>query len=191
MIYWKTVDAGDFETYAKKFLKYYIENKDSSFVFNKYNPTWNELKQEKIDEVLSLIPEMKEGLSQYGEINLITIMTILDKSQGISLHIDYTTGTNAGVQARLNIPVMNTKGSKTAFFEMNERQYNNHVENKVGTKVWPDFYKEKIKPASIVEIVSPTIIRTSVPHTVYFGEDNYPRIVITISFKDDVVKYLE
>ena len=60
MIYWKTVDAGDYETYAKKFLKYYIENKDSSFVFNKYNPTWNELKQDKIDEVFPLLNKKDE-----------------------------------------------------------------------------------------------------------------------------------
>ena len=188
MNYWKIVEAGDFKTYTRKFLEYYIDNESN---FTRYsNDFWNELKQDKHDEVLTLIPEMKEGLSKFGTIKALAIIIMSDPDLG-NIHIDHDTGTNAGVKARLQLPVVNTNGSRTAFFELPEEIYKDHTKNSGGVMRWDKKYKYAVTPVTYVEIVQPTIIRTDVPHTVYYDTNQFPRIAITISFEEDVVKYLD
>lgn len=187
MIYWKTVDAGDYKTYSKKMLEYYTHSQNN---FMRINTFWNALKQENLQEVLDNIPELKEGLFKFGIPKEIALLFLWPGEFG-TLHTDHTTGLNNGVQARLQIPVLNTKGSRTSYFNLNERQYKNHVVNDGGTKIWPNFYREKLKPVSEIELMEPTIIRTSVPHTVYCDNNEYPRITMTISFQEDLVKFLE
>ena len=194
MLYWKTVDAGDFKTYSKKFLEYYTKNNNfghDDCSFRRYDNTfWNELKQEKMEEVFNLIPEMRDAFSKFGEVKEIAILFLWENEYG-SLHTDHTTGLNNGVEARLQIPVLNTEGSRTAYFELNEREFKNHKVNEGGTRIWPEFYRQKIKPVTYVELLEPAIIRTNVPHTVYCDTNKYPRITMTVSFKEDLVKYLD
>lgn len=185
-MYWKTVDAGDYKTYAKKFLEYYIQNKQKFFSPNTF---WNALKQEHLEEVLELIPELKEGTASFGKIKEVAILFIWHGEFG-SLHTDHTSGLNAGVQARLQIPVANTEKTRTAWIKLTERELKLYSESSGGTKMWPHHFRQR-EPITWVEILQPTIIRTDKPHTVYLDGENYPRITITISFKEDVVKYLD
>ena len=188
MNYWKIVEAGDYKTYTRKFLEYYINNNSSFFRYN--NDFWNELRAEKHEEVLTLIPEMREGLAKFGTIKALAIIIMTDPDLG-NIHIDHDTGTNAGVKARLQLPVVNTNGSRTAFFELPEEIYKDHTKNSGGVMRWDKKYKYAVTPLTWVEIVQPTIIRTTVPHTVYYDTNQFPRIAMTISFEEDVVKYLD
>jgi hypothetical protein len=191
MKYWKHIEAGDFKTYTKKFLKYYLENSETCFEKPEHVRCVL-LKQEKIDEVLTLIPEMKEGLAKFGEINEFILIVLFDFYRGMGpIHIDHTDGLNNGVQARINFPLLNCEGTKTSFFEFNERQFNSHTLTKGGAKKWPEWYGEKFKPCSEVELNQPTVIRTTAPHAIHSISNNFPRISLSISFKDDVIKYLE
>ena len=202
MQYWKIVEAGDYTVYARKFLDYYIEKgkygdpdcsfwrQNNKFPSGKPNTFWNGLRPEKLDEVFTLIPELKAGISKFGEVNEIALLTLYEGETG-TLHVDHTNGLNENVRARLQIPVLNTKGTRTAWFELNERQYKNHKVNSIGVKEWPYHYREMIEPVTSVEIVQPTIIRTDAIHTIYFDEPKWPRITLTISFKDDIIKYLD
>lgn len=194
-MYWKIVDAGDFKTYSKKFLEYYIKNNNfddpDNCSFKRYDNTfWNELKINKLEEVLNLIPEMSDAFRKFGEVKQIALLFLWQNEHG-TLHTDHTSGLNNGVEARLQIPVLNTKGSRTAWFELNERQIKNYSESGGGTKQWPNHYRDMIKPITSIELNEPTIIRTNQPHTVYCDTNQYPRITMTISFKDDLVKYLD
>ena len=187
MIYWKTVDAGDFKTYSKKFLEYYINNRDK---FKSYNTFWNQVKAENLQEVMDSIPDMKYAFQKFGTVKQIAILFLWEGEHG-TLHTDHTTDLNVGVQARLQIPVLNTEGSRTSYFVLNERQYANHTVNDGGTKAWPEYYREMLKPVSEVELLEPAIIRTNTPHTVYCDTNKYPRVTMTVSFEDDLIKYLE
>jgi hypothetical protein len=186
MMYWKKVDAGDFQKYGKEFLEYYKTN-DSSF--NHINRFWNELKDEKLKEVLELFPEMADAFSKFGVVKQIAMIYVWSKGE-VTLHTDHTRGLNNGVHARLQIPILNTKGTRTAYFELTEEQYPNYTVSDGGTKFWPDDYKRELQPVDWVEINEPTIIRVSKPHTVYCDTNRFPRITMTVSFEDDLVKYL-
>jgi aspartate 1-decarboxylase len=194
MKYWKKIEAGDYKTYSRKFLEYYIKNNnfnDTNCSFIRYsNDFWNELKTEKLGEVFTLIPELKDGLAKFGKVKAIAIIIMSDPKLG-NIHIDHDTGTNAGVKARLQIPVINTNGSRTAFFELPEEIYKDHTKNSGGVMRWDAKYKYVVEPITSVEIIEPTIIRTHVPHTVYYDSNKFPRIAITISFEEDVVRYLD
>jgi hypothetical protein len=187
MKYFEIVEAGDFKTYSKKFLEYFIKNQNN---FEFRTSAWIPLKQEKLEEVLTLIPELKEGTSKFGEIKQI-IVIIYNQGENGSVHIDSGKGMSEGVQARLQIPILNTKNSRTAWFEMNERQYKRGSTFESGVRTWPDFYREFLKPVAEVEIIEPTIIRINTPHTIYCDNKEFPRITISISFMEDVVKYLD
>ena len=58
MRYWKIVEAGDYEIYTKKILKYFIEKADKNF--DNYGKTfWNALHKEKMNEFINKLREKK------------------------------------------------------------------------------------------------------------------------------------
>ena len=61
MNYWKTVEAGDYKIYGKKFFGYYLNNRNK---FRTYSlPYWNELNPNCIDEMLNMMGGMREMLA--------------------------------------------------------------------------------------------------------------------------------
>jgi hypothetical protein len=192
---WKIVDAGDFRTYARDFLIFYAKNPNK---FKHCNSFWAQFIPENYDTYLQNNKCFKEGISMFGEINEIALLTM--NGPKTSIHIDHTVDLNRDVKARLNIPLMNCEGSYTAFYnftpeEFNQfklssvnRTYGDHVSK--GTTKWWDFDDSVAKPATKVELIQPTILRTSYPHSVTCEGKRFPRITMTISFKEDLSKYL-
>jgi len=183
MQYWKYVEVGDYKTYTRKLLTIYL--RERSIDLNAY-PFWNPIPLSLIEDK---IPELVDGFSAFGKINQVALLVLNYDSS--TLHIDHTIGKNAGVKARINVPVLNTEGSRTAFFEMTEEQYKNHTVNSGGTRAWPLEYRKTLIPVTEVVVDRPTILRTSSPHTVYCDKNVFPRITLTVSMVDDVVKYLD
>jgi hypothetical protein len=183
MRYWKKVYAGDYLSYSKKILDYGKENIN----FEKC-PFWNQLNLSRLKES---VPELFEGVAEFGEPKVIALLYIrmYDAS---TVHIDHTVGLNFGVQARLNIPILNTEGTRTAFYELPMPQVLNFKSNSDGTKFWPQSYKTRFSPITEVEVDSPTILRTSAVHSVKCPPNAaMPRITLTIAFQEDLVKYLD
>jgi len=178
MEYWKRVNIGDYESYAPKFLEYHYKKSMIDF--------WNPI---KLNSIKDTVPELIEGLKPFGEIKEISLLVLNTDSS--TLHIDHTAGLNAGVEARINIPILNVEGSITAFFELEPQYAKNHFPpSKGGTISWPPIYRDFLKPITTVIVDSPTILRTSRPHTVYCKTNKFPRITLTISLMNDVVNYL-
>ena len=180
MRYWKTVDAGEYLIYRKKFFEYFVNNPNN--FFRTEHSYWNGLRPEKFGEVFTLIPEMCDGIIKFGTINDIALLIVQSADEV------YFSG---GVRNRLQIPIMNTEGSRTAFFKLNEEQYKNYILIGDGVRRWPQHYKDIIQPIDWFELNQPTIVRTKEPHTQYFDSSLFPRITITISFRDGVEKYLD
>jgi len=116
---------------------------------------------------------------------------VLKSRNHSAMHIDHTVGKNKDVQARINFPILNVEGSRTAFFELPHPYSNLFITSSGGTKSWPEFFKNKFKPVAETVVDSPTILRTSAIHTVYCEGENFPRVTLTASFEQDVVKYLD
>ena len=184
--YWKIVSAGDYEVYAKKLLNLFETEKK---YFDNVNPFWNPVKQSSNQEILSMIPELQELEKLYGKINEMTLLVL--SGDNSTLHTDHQVGPNKGVQARLNVPVLNCEDSVTAFFELDEETFNTHEINKGETKYWSEHLRRTLKPVTQIVLMQPTILRTSKPHTVFCNGKKFPRISLTISFKEDLVKLLE
>jgi hypothetical protein len=180
MNYWKTVEAGDYRIYGKKFFGYYLNNRNK---FRTYSlPYWNELNPNCIDEMLNMIPEMKDGLAEFGKIYNIALMILWD---------DKLQGLNAGVRTRMNVPIANYEGTRTSFYELTGEQYDNHTLSPGGSRLWPSEYKETLEPIANICITEPTILRIPEPHTVFCDTKQYPRVVASIAFDRDLTHYLE
>ena len=139
------------------------------------------------EDISLYFPELISGTAEFGPINELSILLLT--SDNSTLHIDHTIGPNRGVEARLNIPIINTAGSYTAFYEgMDNYPY---ATSPGGTKCWSNELRNSLTPVTWVEVIEPTILRTSQPHTVLNKNGVFPRITITMSFVEDLVKYLE
>lgn len=187
MKYWKTVELGDFKTYRHDVLDYF---KKFNSHFEHINLFWHPLREEYTKKFLKKIPLLDLGCKPFGPINEITIL-IISKVCKSSLHVDHTTHRNAGVKARINVPILNCEGSLTSFFELTEEQFKQSKVNSAGSRHWPESFRTSIEPVTSVSLIQPTILRTSTPHTVFTEDCNLPRVSMTISFTEDVVKYLD
>lgn len=185
MQYWKHVEAGDFESYGSKVSKYTFEvyplRKKPDHL--RGNTFWNPV---PTADVQDYFPELLEGVSHFGKLREVTILSVYKDT---SLHTDHTTGSQRGVLARLNIPVLNTEGSYTSFYEIPESYP--FVVNGGGTKVWNTNLTNILQPVTTVEVIKPTILRVSKPHFVKCETNKYPRLVLSLTFEEDVVKYLD
>lgn len=187
MNYWKIVEIENFRKYAKEFFLYYYNNSNH---FKKYNNFWTQFKPEYYDEYFNENNRFGKELKKFGSINEIAILFLWHKDES-TLHIDHTIELNSNIKARLNLPIINCEGSYTTFYNIPKEYVNKFKESKGGTKTWDSSLKEILSPVTKVELVQPTIIRTSSPHTVIMTGNKFPRISMTISFKEDLIKYLE
>jgi len=100
------------------------------------------------------------------------------------VHVDYVNPRMN--QCRLNIPIRNTEGSKTAFYTGGnyEKIYQN---NRI-------FYLNSIDDSAVkvseIEMINPTIMRVQEPHRVITNLQKIPRICLTIFTDVDMVKFL-
>jgi len=137
------------------------------------------------------VPALKHACTTRGEIKAVTIIVI--GSPLTALHIDNAFGVGLSVGARINIPVMNTAGTNTLFYQIGEQEHPVSVGGVFGTKVWPVHLLRTLTPVAAVSLTSPTILRTSAPHIVLSpkASQENPRISLTISMVDDVVSFLD
>jgi hypothetical protein len=193
---WKIVDAGDYKKYGKDFLIFYTNNLDK---FNHCNHFWAQFIPTYYDEYLKNNKSFRDGLSRFGEINEIAFLTV---NGNTSIHIDHVIGLNKNIKARLNIPLLNCEKSYTAFYHFSPEIFNRYKVTLPGvkyqnyisqgsTKYWSFSDIDNVKPFTKVELIQPTILRTSYPHNVICEGNKFPRITLTISFKNDIIKFLE
>lgn len=186
MKYWKIVEAGNYKIYTAKLVELFNNRHDEYFNF--VNTFWHPLNDDKVNSITDVIPEFNELINMFGPIKHMALLILrFDES---TLHIDHTMGPNNGVQARLNIPIINCKGSITAFFELDDEIFNNHTVDQYGTKSWPADIRNSQIPTTEIELIQPTILKVSAPHTVFCKDCLFPRVALTIAFEKDLVEYL-
>ncbi len=184
--YWLEVEMPNYEKYASDFLNYYVKYNSN---FTRSTNIWHPLDPKYYEEYFKNHVDFYNAISKFGEINEISTVILFKDT---SIHTDHTAGLNANVKARLNIPVLNCKDSYTGFFNFSELdQKLGKAVSRNASKFWPEDILLRNPPVCGFELCKPTILRTSIPHKVFCKNDKFPRISLTISFKDDVVKYLD
>jgi len=181
MRYWRYIDLGDHELIASKVLTFIGPRVDLETC-----PFWTLL---HLDELKQHVPELFAEVRRIGtEVHSATLLTL--RSDSSTLHIDHPTGTQKGVEARVNLPILNTAGSTTAFFEMTPQQWAlSGVNPHNGTRYWN--FRHLYKPVTTVEVNQPTVLRISAPHTVYCIGNLFPRLTLSIALKPDAVQLLD
>ena len=145
------------------------------------NTFWNPIGDR--EHIQKYLPTLKITELMFGNIKEVAILTL---DGNTTLHTDHTSGLNKGVKARMNWPILNCKNTTTAFFNIDDLVP--FSTSKGGTKIWNDLLS--LNPVTSVELKVPTILRISSPHKV-FNRGNNPRMSITVSYEEDIVKYLQ
>lgn len=174
MIYFKEIFLPNFKTIQKNIDLYFSEWSTLPIGFTLID-------KEKIKQIA---PELEDDLLTLGiKIKNIGVY-ITYKDIDSKVHIDYINP--EWNQCRLNIPIRNTEGSKTAFYTGGNYQ-KVYQANKL-------FYLESIDDSAIkvseTEMINPTIIRIQEPHKVITNLQKIPRICLTIFTDVDMVKFL-
>jgi len=130
-------------------------------------------------------PKLNLGFKRYNMECKFAALFFMKKNGDTPIHID----NYKGGEARINIPILNTKGTVTRFYTGGEFQEMIHPIT--GVKFLKLINTKTIKFANMVEINEPTVIRINEPHDVIMDIKNSPRIMLTLGFNIDPIYMLE
>jgi hypothetical protein len=171
MNYYKTLDL-DFEIPRKKILTFVRDRKDKITSF------WTNLNSQKFFE------EIPEIFDLFKPLNITpTRAAIITAVQNVGIHRD---DTNKPI--RINVPIYNTKGSKTLFWKSNASIKREFLDN--GVPYLP-LSEDDCTLADQLELIKPAVLRITEPHSVVVNPAAIPRIVCTFEFKEDIEFLLE
>jgi hypothetical protein len=165
MKYYKKLEL-DHTLVAKKTLEYISANK------NKIKSFWTNI---IFNEFVSCVPEL---LTVFKEIDLTPRrVALITTSINTEIHRD-----DAYVPLRINIPILNCKGSQTEFWKTSVKPTRIFLPNGV-----PYLYidKKNCELVETFELDAPTVLRIKEPHSISVGE-NVPRISLTVEFVEDI-----
>jgi len=165
MKYYKKLEL-DHTLVAEKTLKYISVNK------HKIRNFWANI---NFNEFINHVPEL---LTVFKEIDLTPRRVVLiTTSINAEIHRDDTS-----VPLRINIPILNCKGSQTEFWKTSVEPTRIFLPNGV-----PYLYidKKNCELMETFELDTPTVLLVKEPHSVSVGE-NVPRISLTVEFIEDI-----
>lgn len=136
------------------------------------------------NKFLNFCPELLHGLTEANIIPKLIGVYITFNQTDSKVHIDYLNPN--WNQCRLNIPVLNTEGSRTEFYSGGNFK---EVTQSNGLKYLESIDNSYIKETEI-ELKNPTILRIQTPHRVNTNLKNTPRICLTIFTEIDLVNFL-
>lgn len=139
----------------------------------------------ELDEFKKFCPKLDLGFKRYGMKCKFAASFFMKQNGDTPIHID----NYKGGEARINIPILNTKGTLTRFYTGGEFQEMIHP--LTGVKFLKLISTKTIKFADMVETDQPTVIRINEPHDVLMDVKNIPRIVLTLGFDKDPIFFLE
>lgn len=196
MRYYREIELDNFNTIQEKLLRYshtVLENKTIETVG--FYPIY------KHQKLLSEIPELQNAFDEYN-LKIKTIAFYISNKPTIDyvpadqplknvahnvknpIHVDVSVH-----KARINLPILNTKGTYTRFFtNCKLKPWANPF---TGTPFIIVTNRDYVEVDSI-EIVNPTVVRITEPHIVQIYEGSVlPRITLTLGFETDPAYLLE
>ena len=181
MIYYKKIEIDYYDEVIADTLTY-LRNQRPEIYNRTINATYYIL---DINEFKKFCPKLDLAFSRYKIVCDFVVAFVMKTNSNVPLHIDnYQKG-----NARINIPILNTKGTYTRFYTGGTFK---EVVNPI-TKVPALTLKniDGLKRVDSVEIDQATVIRVNEPHDVFMDIKNSPRITLTLGFDKDPVFLLE
>jgi hypothetical protein len=197
MRYYREIDLKNIETIQEKGLKFINDLLATSDLHTVVG--YHKLRKHNI--FLQEIPELQDAFDEYN----LTIQTVAyyistkpsidyvpaDQSQKKLSHM-IKNPIHTDIyhhQARINIPILNTKGTFTRFFtNCVHKPWKNPFTGAGFSVITNTDYVE----VDAIEIINPTVLRISEPHMVQINEGSIlPRITLTVGFNIDPVYLLD
>ena len=156
----------------------YLKNHKPDIYNRTINATYYPL---DINEFKQFCPKLDLAFARYDIVCDFVVAFVMKTNRDAPLHVDnYSRG-----DARINLPILNTKGSKTIFYTGGIfKEYINPI-TKVPSKML--ISGEGLKKVGEVEIDQSTVIRVNEPHMITMNANNSPRITLTLGFNKDPV----
>ena len=181
MKYYKKIEIDFYNEVVSDTLNY-LKNKKPDIYNRKINATYYIL---DINDFKEFCPKLDLAFLRYGIVCDFAVAFVMKTNSDSPLNVDnYSKG-----DARINIPILNTKGTYTRFYTGGTFK---EIVNPI-TKVPALRLKniDGLKRVDSVEIDQATIIRVNEPHDILMDTNNSPRITLTLGFDKDPVFLLE
>lgn len=181
MQYYKKIDI-DFHDEIISDALLYIREQLPDIYARKINATYNIL---NLSELKKFCPNLDLGFARYNITCTFAVAFVMYKSGDASIHIDnYPHGA-----ARINLPLLNTKGTLTKFFTGGT--FKETINPLTNIKALNILSFANLKQVDSVEIDKATVIRVNEPHCISVNILTVPRITLSLGFDKDPVFLLE
>jgi hypothetical protein len=181
MKYYKKIEIDFYNELVSDTLNY-LKNQKPDIYNRKINATYYIL---DINEFKQFCPKLDLAFSRYNIICDFAVAFVMKTNRDSPLHIDnYTRG-----DARINIPILNTKGTYTRFYTGGIFKEIINPITKVPALTLKNI--DGLQRVDSVEIDQATVIRVNEPHDIFMDVNNSPRITLTLCFDKDPVFLLE
>lgn len=137
-----------------------------------------------VSEFKQYCPKLDAGFMRYGLVCNWVVAYVMTENRHSPIHID-----GYPQSARINLPLLNCKGTKTMFYSGGEFKKRTH-NAKTSINAWLLSNVHGLKIAGSVEIDAPTVLLVNEPHSVRIS-DQLPRITLSLGFDKDPVFLLE
>ena len=181
MIYYKKIFIDDLEIIQAKVLAF-IKARPAIY-YRRSATSYNWL---NVPDLLNACPELVTSFAKFDLRITFAASHCMWKNTESVVHID-----RVPWECRINVPILNTKGSSTVFYTNVQYKDDVHVmadgrKYDVYTTTNTDFIE-----ADRVEIDQPTVLRVRAAHKVIMNEFTAPRINLTLGFNRDPVYMFE
>jgi hypothetical protein len=139
--------------------------------------------------LLENIPELREWLSIHKLIVCYVVVFGINPIAKNLLHADNVLP-NGDNDVRILLPIQNTKGSLTRFFDVPSDQIVSAI-NSNGTQFRSIIGKGPFKLIDQVELIKPIVINTCIPHDIVVNKDLGYRVSLGIGFENPPYHWLE
>lgn len=181
MQYYKKIDIDFYDVIIADALNY-IKEQQPDIYARKINATYNVL---DLSELKKFCPKLDLSFAKYNITCNFAVAFVMYKIGDIGIHIDsYPYG-----DARINIPLLNTKGTYTKFFTGGIfKEIVNPLTNIHSLRLHSG---AGLTQVDSVEIDKTTVIRVNEPHCVFMNSATVPRITLSLGFDKDPIFLLE
>jgi hypothetical protein len=181
MIYYKKIFIDDLEIIQAKVLAF-IKARPAIY-YRRSATSYNWL---NVSDLLNACPELVTSFAKFDLEITFAASHCMWKNRESVVHID-----RVPWECRINVPILNTKGSRTFFYTNVDYKEDVHImadgrKYDVYTTTNTDFVE-----ADSVEVDQPTVLRVRAAHRVIMNELTAPRINLTLGFNRDPVYMLD
>ena len=139
-------------------------------------------------DLLVSCPALLNFFKQHKLLVKDSAITYITDTNDLPMHVD-----EKPVVAKMNFPVLNTKGWTNKWFTVSDLESYPRIKNQFGSEVYDLSTAAGVLLAEYRDMPNPIVFNSSIPHSVERYADNAksPRIVASFTFHKEPIEWLE